>query len=260
MSAYSGQSSLSRDPAPGSKRKREVRRHPPVYLHWNKLSDNEYRVYDPPPDSCQWREIMRLYENDHNVPAPCNNCLRCTDSPVVLEDLPADERVENKDVRIAVERELEKLAFTLGNEVTCSILVTARPDPTERVLSPAWRKKFSEAYYRVAGGDRMGWSWDRPYGGRVTALVRQVAALPVQVDPSPATTAPSASLLSPLSSSQGTPISRTPGPTVLQDITRANTTRPDIRKTSRGAPSLYKERGRSNFYRKTLKDKENSRN
>lgn len=117
VSAYSVQSSLSTSPAPGSKRKRGLRRHP--------------------PDSYHWREIMRLYENDHNVLVPCNNSSRCVDSPVVLEDLPADERVENKDVRITIERELEKLVFTLSNEITCSILVTARPDPTERVLSLA---------------------------------------------------------------------------------------------------------------------------
>lgn len=196
---------------------------------------------------------MKIYENDGNVPNPCNNCSICAPCPITLEGVQPSERLENSNISAAILQGLKDIAIEFGNEITCPILQAARPGPVERVLPLAWRKKFSSSYLQVASGDRMGWCWDSLYGERITAYICQFAALPARMDNS-MVESPSSSI--PLASQDATN-SSTPRPAVLQEITRMNSGREDIRRTSRGTPSLYNEKGKARHHRKHRKGKEN---
>ena len=167
--------------------------------------------------------------------------------PVTLEEIRPAERLENSDISAAILRGLKDLAVEFGNEIKCPILLRGRPEAAERVMPLVWRKKISESYLQVARGNRMGWCWDSLYGDRVTAFICRIAAL----------STPSSSSSSIQSTPQDAPDSSIPRPVVLQEITRMNTSREDIRKTSRGASSLYNEKGKSHYFRKAREEKEN---
>lgn len=136
----------------------------------NKLSAEEYRVYN---ENCTWRALLAPF-NEH-LNGPCNNCSGCCPNDFPLAALMRDE-LEGTEDTIIVKRlreELKNLALELGNEQDNQFMRILSPNPLERVLTSTDRRQFSASYQRVAQGDLMGWNWTKVYGNRVIEFIRK---------------------------------------------------------------------------------------
>jgi hypothetical protein len=153
---------------------------PPELWRQEALSDNEYKLYNP-GDGCLW-EIMleffdqKLMDSNGQLMIKCRNCNNCCPDGFRLSELhPEDhEHTETEEGKKKVRTALEQLAVRLSKQPAQSYGYLLRLSSTPNVnqfLTLDDRKRFTDRYFTVAGGDLMGWPWKKKYGVDVVQTI-----------------------------------------------------------------------------------------
>ena len=128
--------------------------------------------------TCVWQPLLKPFAEE--LAGTCDNCNRCRPYKYPLVELEEREQEGTEEVsKVAeVRKVLEKLAGELGVEEDSGFMRRLCPTPLDRVMNKNDRLRFAQSYTRVARGELLGWVWEKKYGLRVTAAVRQVLMLP----------------------------------------------------------------------------------
>jgi hypothetical protein len=212
---------------------------PPELWRQEVLSDDEYKLYNP-GDRCLWGIMLNFFDqkflDSNGQPIKCNNCSSCCPDGFTLSALrPEDhERSETEEGKQKVKAALAQLAERLSKQPIQSYSYLLRLSSTPNVnqfLTSDDRKRFTDRYFTVAGGDLMGWPWKKKYGADVIQTVcKAIGCDPPIIEPASHGRLASLPTLSQSTLPQSTH-------SVLRDIT--NTVR---RTTSRGCPAINKSK------------------